>query len=101
MSYAMARLKADRLYYYRSNDPRVRHSNISDEADLRRTLSDDRHRELIAPGGAWWNHVHIFLAEQAGDVETVARLEAAGRAAFEVHSVKLAASDCGNAGRAR
>jgi hypothetical protein len=62
MSYAMARLKADRFHRYRSNDPRLRWSN--DERDLRRLLDEESYRKLIGPGGAWRRQVETFLDRQ-------------------------------------
>jgi hypothetical protein len=82
MSYAMARLKADRFERYRNNDPRIHPSNVSDEADLRRKLNDDHHCALVGQGGAWRRHVDIFLAGRAGDVEKAERLKAEGEAAL-------------------
>ena len=58
ISYAMARLKADRFQRYRS--PRLLRSR--DEGALRRELDDERYRKLIGPGGAWRRQVEIFLA---------------------------------------
>jgi len=81
MSYAMARLKADRFEHYRSNDPRRRRRTIERESRLRRTLGDDRHSELMGPDGAWRRHVEIFLARRDGDVEKAAQLEAEQEAA--------------------
>jgi hypothetical protein len=56
MSYAMARMKADWLNRYRSNDPRCKRWWLGTEEDLRAKLSNpkDRHYELVQPGGAWW-----------------------------------------------
>jgi hypothetical protein len=80
MSYAMARLKADRSSGYQSNDWRRQPDNNRDEADLRSWLGDGgSHRALVEPGGAWWTQVRIFLAERAGDLATVARLKAFSR----------------------
>ncbi|HZZ22979.1 MAG TPA: hypothetical protein VFE60_10570 [Roseiarcus sp.] len=62
MSYAMARLKADRFQRYRSKDPRLHWSK--DEAGLRRELDDESHRTLIEPGGAWLRQVEMFLARR-------------------------------------
>jgi hypothetical protein len=62
MSYAMARLKADRFQRYRSNNPRLHWT--SEEGALRRELDDESHRKLIEPGGAWRRQVEIFLARQ-------------------------------------
>ena len=87
VSYAMARLKANFLNGYRSNDQR-RHNNC-DEADLRRTLGDERHRSLVAPGGTWWNHVHIFRAEHDGDLKKAARLAAENAARFKAIRAEL------------
>jgi hypothetical protein len=74
MSYAMARLKTDCFERYRTRDRRAYWRG--DERKLRRKLNDDQHRKLIGPGGAWRAHVDIFLAEQDGDVQKAARLEA-------------------------
>jgi hypothetical protein len=60
MSYAMARLKADRFQRYRVKDLRLHWSK--DEGDLRRELDDEAHRTLIGPGGAWLRQVEMFLA---------------------------------------
>ena len=60
MSYAMARLKADRFQRYRVQDLRLHWSK--DEGDLRRELDDETHRTLIGPGGAWLRQVEMFLA---------------------------------------
>ena len=60
MSYAMARLKADRFQRYRSQKS---HWSSNEEA-LRRVLHDESHRKLIGPGGAWRRHVEIFLAQR-------------------------------------
>jgi hypothetical protein len=49
MSYAMARLKADRFRRYRSKDPRLHWSK--DEGALRRELDDESRRKLIRQGG--------------------------------------------------
>ena len=62
MSYAMARLKADRFQRYRSKDPRLHWSK--DEGVLRRQLDDESHRTLIGPGGAWLRQVEMFLARR-------------------------------------
>jgi hypothetical protein len=100
MSYAMAWLKADRFERYRSNDKRnkwrppawyckglgwgpagkgkvwVQTKRNATEADLRAQLESERHRKLMAPGGAWWRQVQIWIAERDGDAERVAQLEA-------------------------
>ena len=60
MSYAMARLKADRFQRYRS--PRLHSSR--DEGALCRELDDESYRKLIGPGGAWRRQVEIFLARR-------------------------------------
>jgi hypothetical protein len=62
MSYAMARLKADRFQRYRSKDPRLHWSN--DEGALRRQLDDESHRKLIGPRGTWRMQVEVFLARR-------------------------------------
>ena len=60
MSFAMARLKADRFQRYRSS----RSHWSRDEGALRRVLDDESYRKLIGPGGAWRRQVEIFLAQQ-------------------------------------
>ena len=60
MSYAMARLKADRFQRYRSQRS---HWSSGEEA-LRRVLDDESYRKLIGPGGAWRRQVEIFLARR-------------------------------------
>jgi hypothetical protein len=60
MSYAIARLKADRFQRYRSQ----RSPWSSGEEALRRVLDDESYRKLIGPGGAWRRQVEIFLARQ-------------------------------------
>jgi len=70
MSYAMARLKTDN--HYRSNDRRLRWTH--DEQALRKELAECRH--LVEPGGAWWRHVQLFLAERDGDADRLAELQA-------------------------
>ena len=60
MSYAMARLKADRFQRYRSQRS---HWSSGEEA-LRRELADESYRKLIGPGGAWRRQVEIFLARR-------------------------------------
>jgi hypothetical protein len=90
MSYAMARLKADKFNRYRSNDRRdtwtmprsfAKGTRLGDpgkgkvwriklrsgtEADLRAQLESDLHRKLMAHGGAWWRHVQIEIADSHG-----------------------------------
>lgn len=74
MSYAMARLKADNLYTYRNNDPRRRWRQDT-EADLRAILADDRHRQLLGEGGAWWQEVELARAKARGDHKRAAQLQ--------------------------
>lgn len=60
VSYAMARLKADRFQRYRGK----RLSWSSDEQALRRLLDDEGYRKLIGPGGEWRKQVEDFLARR-------------------------------------
>ena len=59
MSYAMARLKADFRYSYRSNDPRKSKRWIKDEAELRASLREGgkNYKYIVIERGAWWNHM--------------------------------------------
>src|SRR5262249_8004802 len=70
MSYAMARLKADTFNNYRNEDLRIRWPERT-EADLRKILADDRHRKLVAKGGAWWLNTEKAKAEARGDPKRV------------------------------
>jgi hypothetical protein len=83
MSYAMFRLKAEGFYHYRSNDRREERWR-TEEADLRKILDDDKYRERMAPGGAWWRHTQMFFAERDGDTERLAQLKAVEEAALDV-----------------
>ena len=75
-SYAMARLKTD--HRYRTADPR--HWWSVDEADqCKKLVDDERHRELVAEGGAWHGFVQEFIAERDGDLARLKRLKAAAR----------------------
>jgi hypothetical protein len=60
MSYAIARLKADRFQRYRSQRS---HWSSGEEA-LGRVLDDESYRKLIGPGGAWRRQVETFLARR-------------------------------------
>jgi hypothetical protein len=107
LSYAMARLKTDNLNRYRSNDKRNTwilprymakgsqygdpgkgmvwriKSQSSDEEQLRARLNEDgADHKLVVPGGVWWQHVQMNIAERDGDIETFERLKAEGEAAF-------------------
>jgi hypothetical protein len=88
-SYAMARLKCDNGY--RSHDPRLPYCRTN-EAQLRRRLDDDRHRELMAPGGTWWLEVEIFTAERDGELEKAVRLKAERQSQVERVMERLIAS---------
>ena len=73
-SYAMFRMKADNFNRYRSNDRR--RDWTQDEAALRKELlNDEWHRQLMAPGGAWWRHVEMFIAERDGDNDKLDALQ--------------------------
>jgi hypothetical protein len=73
MSYAMARLKADKFNYYRNEDPRCRRERT--EADLRNILADDRHQKLVGKGGTWWLHTEQAKTEARGDHMRVAQIQ--------------------------
>ena len=60
MSYAMARLKADRFQEYRN--PRFHWRG--DQGTLRRELDNESYCKLIGPEGAWRRQVEIFLARR-------------------------------------
>ena len=54
----------------------IKHRSAT-EAKLRARLNEDGpNYEYIVPGGAWWRHVQIHIAERDGDVERVAQLKA-------------------------
>jgi hypothetical protein len=72
LSYAMARLKAERYYW--------------DEADLRDCLAPggSDHHFILPPDGAWWRFVQRFTAQLDGDTELAARLGEEEEARFAV-----------------
>jgi hypothetical protein len=77
MSYAMGRLKSDNLRAYRSNDFRKPEHWITDEAELRASLSEGgKNHRLVVEGGAWWRHTQERIAERDGDHERAAQLRA-------------------------
>lgn len=63
-SYAVARLRADFLYY---NEPLP-------QIIARLEDPNDHHHKLVQPGGSWWLHVEHKKAEHNGDVERAAKL---------------------------
>jgi hypothetical protein len=93
MSYAMARLKADRMNCY-TNDPRILWwGRRSTEADLRAKLAEggDDHKYVVE-GGAWRKHTQWRVAEiEAKRVGDTARLEKI-RAEQEAHTAAVLAS---------
>jgi hypothetical protein len=101
LSYAMARLKSDNFMRYRSNDKRntrlvsgwyrkarglpaprkgrvwVETHHNANEAKLRARLSEGGpDQRLITPGGTWWCHVQMHIAERDGEAERLAQLKA-------------------------
>jgi hypothetical protein len=79
MSYGMARLKSDFLHNYRSTDPRCMPSRITIEEQLRaRLIEGGKDHQYVVPGGAWWDHVELWKAEQARDSKTVTKLKKKG-----------------------
>lgn len=67
-SYAIARLKADSLNHYRSNDLRLLPERISDERRLMASLrKGGEYHRYIVKGGAWWDHVQLAIAERDDD----------------------------------
>lgn len=79
MSYAMARLKSGR-FGSRYHGPRPPH--YDDETRLRKRLAPggDFHESVI-PGGVWWRHVELRIAERDGDTKKIAKLQAEHEAA--------------------
>ena len=69
-SYGLMRLKDEGVgYYYRKPPSRMYRYYVSDEDMLLAELDNDRHRELMAPGGSWWRHVQQHIAERDGDAD--------------------------------
>ena len=76
-SYAMARLKADGLNYYRSNDPRLLPHQRKTERQLMASLrKGGEYHRYIVKGGMWWNHVQLSIAVRDGDHRTAKLLRA-------------------------
>jgi len=116
MSYAMARLKADWINHYRSNDDRwftpkpkwfrdamgfkkgfiYQHPRMT-EAELRARLAEggkDYHR--VVSGGVWWKHTQWAIAEmeakRVGDTKRIEEIEAERKADLEAFERELLAS---------
>lgn len=67
MSYATMRAKADINAHYRSNDPRVRQSQIKGPEEIAAMFAEGgRHYDYVVDGGAWWRHVQINIIERDG-----------------------------------
>lgn len=64
-SYALARLKDDCFSQYQWS--RFAWGNRKKERELRNSLRDERHQELMKEGGSWWRHVEQYKAEDTGD----------------------------------
>ncbi len=74
-SYAMARLKADKLNYYRTKDDHL--SVLEQEARLRAELQPgSRIHSLNVEGGAWMRHVRLWTAQRDGDKKLIRAIEA-------------------------
>jgi hypothetical protein len=81
MSFAMARLKTDSLENYlgigwggvRNAKPGKRGFYRTEEQLRARLLGEYHH--CIVPGGAWWRHREMELAERDGDAARLAELE--------------------------
>lgn len=74
MSYAMARLKGDFSWRYRSNDARARRGPTED--DLRAMIGPggEDHKYVIK-GGAWWIHTQLAIAERDDDTAKIAEIK--------------------------
>jgi len=107
MSYAMARLKSDRIgpgAAYRNNDYRPVKKKTWHGHDITSwrqydITSDEIFREMLAPGGddhkhvveggAWWRHTEMRKAQARGDQDTVARLQAEADAELELLASRI------------
>jgi len=117
MSYALARLKADCLNHYRSNDDRwfspdqkprwfreamgfkkgyVYRNHRSTEAELRAELAaGGRNHKHVVPGSVWWKDTQDAIAqlgaERAGDTTRLEQLRAEAKEANEAALAKSTA----------
>ncbi|MCO6386222.1 hypothetical protein [Aliihoeflea sp. 40Bstr573] len=67
-SYGLMRAKTDMHAWYRSNDARVMDCWKTDADSIRRQLEPGgKYHHHVVEGGAWWRHVQLWIAEQAGD----------------------------------
>jgi hypothetical protein len=111
----MARLKADGLNHYRSNDDRwftpaskskwfreamgfkkgyVYQWPRSDEAELRARLAEGgKNHECVVPGGVWWTHTQWAIAEmearRVGDTKRLEEIEAEREAEWKVFEARV------------
>ena len=79
----------DNFNNYRNANSRVSSHWIKTEADLRKTLTDKHHRELLAKNGSWWLHVERRKAEAAGNHKRAKRLQAKSAARTKSILAKL------------
>jgi hypothetical protein len=114
MSYVMARLKADNLNHYRSNDDRwflpsammrrlqsdqfrkgyVYQWSRSSEAELRAKLAEGgQNHKNVVPGGVWWKHTQFAIAEmeakRVGDTKRLEEIKAERKADWEAFEREL------------
>lgn len=76
MSYALGRLKADRLIHYRDKRQGIPPLRISTEEDLKTRLQPGGSAyRLIQPDGPWQRHVEMHIAARDGDRARYAELE--------------------------
>jgi hypothetical protein len=83
LSYAMARMKSDPLYRYRSPDLRhyFHRGIVTTEADLRANLAPGgREHANVVEGGVWFEHIRHAVALRDGDTAAAAACEAAAAA---------------------
>lgn len=88
LSYAMARLKADFLNQYCSEDPRIPDWCKKTEKDLRDMLAGrgrqgPRYLGLVSKGGVWQQVVAANIAERDGNAKRAVAIRAKLRADFQ------------------
>lgn len=69
-SFALGREKVDFCNRYRNPDPRARFDRKATEDELLKEIRAGRWKETCAPGGAWWRHVWLHIAERDGETDT-------------------------------
>jgi hypothetical protein len=89
MSRGLARLKSDRYFAYRNNDPRYV-TCVDEESELLAEFHEGgRHHDRVTGDGAWRRHTEMHIAKRDGDVARLALLQGKQEAALSASLERL------------